>query len=151
MSARGEVSGCQDASVAVKVGGMYVGGRLRDCNMVCQELRDLVGPVDFDDYVVDLCFMTYTAGGLGSEHAAGSGIAPGMVGRKQRRFIVNIEVPPALADLSTYRSWMANALSEVAQIVRDYLPTKSKTYPAERLASEIDDLRTRWDAYREAL
>jgi len=72
-------------SMAVKVGGMYVGGRLRNDNMVCRELRDLSAPVDFDDYVVDLCFMTYTPGGLGSEYAAGVGVAPGMVGRKQRR------------------------------------------------------------------
>jgi hypothetical protein len=113
-------------------------------------LRDLVGPVDFADYVVDLRFMTYTAGGLGSEYAAGVGISPGMVGRKQRRFIVNLEVPPALPDLTAYRRWMAEALGNVADLVRDYLPTKFRTYPAERLASEVDDLRTRWDAFREA-
>jgi hypothetical protein len=129
---------------------MYVGGRSRDDNAVCQELRDLVGPVDFADYVVDLRFMTYTAGGLGSEYAAGVGISPGMVGRKQRRFIVNLEVPPALPDLTAYRRWMAEALGNVADLVRDYLPTKFRTYPAERLASEVDDLRTRWDAFREA-
>jgi len=80
MSRSSIASRCQDASVAVKVGGMYVGGRSRDDNAVCQELRDLVGPVDFDDYVVDLCFMTYTADGLGSEYATGVGISPGMVG-----------------------------------------------------------------------
>lgn len=126
---------------------MYVGGRSRDDNIVCQELRDLVGPVDLDDYVVDLCFMTYTAGGLGSEYAAGVGISPGMVGRKQRRFIVNLEVPPALADLAAYRRWMADALGDVADLVRGYLPTKSRAYPAERLASEVDDVRTRWGAF----
>ena len=137
--------------VAVKVGGMYVGGRLRNDNVVCRELRDLSGPVDFDDFVVDLCFTTYTPGGLGSEYAAGVGIRPGMVGRTQRRFIVKVEVPPALPDLTAYRSWMAEALDEVADIVRDHLPTKAKTYPAARLASGIGDLRARWDAYRESL
>jgi hypothetical protein len=137
--------------MAVKVGGMYVGGRMRDDNAVCAELRQLAGAVDVDDYVVDLCFMTYTVGGLGSDYAAGVGVSPGMVGRKQGRFIVNVEVPPALPDLHAYRTWMSRTLTEVAAIVRDYLPTKSKTYPAERLASELDDLRTRWDAYREAL
>jgi hypothetical protein len=137
--------------VAVKVGGMYVGGRSRDDNAVCQELRDLVGPVDFDDYVVDLCFMTYTAGGLGSEYAAEVGVSPGMVGRKQRRFIVNVEVPPTLPDRAAYRSWMAQTLREVAELVRAYLPTKSKTYPAARLASEVEDLNARWDVYRQAL
>lgn len=82
---------------------MYVGGRSRDDSAVCRELRELAGPVDFDDYVVDLCFMTYTTGGLGSEYAAGVGMSPGMVGRKQRRFIVNVEVPPALPDLTVPR------------------------------------------------
>ena len=129
---------------------MYVGGRSRDDNLVCHELRDLARPVDYNDFVVDLCFMTYTSGGLGSEYAAGVGISPGMVGRKQRRFIVNVEVPPDLPDLTAYRSWMAEALSEVAGLIRDYLPTKSRSYPAERLATEVDDLRARWDAYREA-
>jgi hypothetical protein len=130
---------------------MYVGGRTRNDNIVCRELRDLSGPVDFDDYVVDLCFMTYTEGGLGSEYAAGVGIAPGMVGRKQRRFIVNLEVPPGLLDLTAYRSWMSEALGEVADLVRGYLPGKAKAYPAARLASEIDDLHARWDTYRAAL
>ena len=130
---------------------MYVGGRSRDANVVCRELRDLVGPVDLEDYVVDLCFMTYTPDGLGSDYAAGVGISPGMVGRKQRRFIVNLEVPPALSDLCAYRRWMADALGDVADIVRSHLPTKSETYPAERLALEIDDLRSRWDAFRQAI
>lgn len=129
---------------------MYVGGRSRDANVVCRELRDLVGSVDYEDYVVDLCFMTYTEGGLGSDYAAGVGISPGMVGRKQRRFIVNLEVPPALPDLTAYRIWMDKALSDVADLVRNYLPTKSKTYPVARLASEVDDLRTRWNAMRGA-
>jgi len=42
---------------------------------------------------------------------------------------------------------MAEALSAVADLVRDYLPTTSRTYPAERLASEVDDLRTRWEPF----
>lgn len=151
MSRSSIASRCQDASVAVKVGGMYVGGRSRDDNAVCQELRDLVGPVDFDDYVVDLCFMTYTADGLGSEYATGVGISPGMVGRKQRRFIVNIEVPPALPDRTAYRRWMTQALGEVAELVRDYLPPKSKIYPSARLAAEVEDLNALWEVYRERL
>jgi hypothetical protein len=124
---------------------------MRDDNAVCRELRELSGPVDFDDYVVDLCFMTYTPGGLGSEYAAGVGISPAMVGRKQRRFIVHLEVPPTLPDLAAYRGWMTDALGEVADLVRQYLPTRARAYPAVRLASEIDDLQARWDSYRGAL
>lgn len=46
---------------------------------------------------------------------------------------------------------MAQTLREVADLVRDYLPAKSKTYPAARLASEVETLNARWDAYRETL
>ena len=34
---------------------------------------------------------------------------------------------------------------QAAAITRDYLPRKGKTYPAERLASELDSLRKRWE------
>lgn len=140
---------CKDLVVGVKVGGINVGGPLRNDNLVCAELRDLNGSVDFDDYVVDLCFMTYVPGGIGSEWAEGIGVSPGMVGRKQRRFIIKIEVPPTLTDLPAYRSWMADALAQAADLIRDYLPKKAKVYPAERLAAEVDDLRYRWGTFRD--
>lgn len=130
--------------MAIKVGGIYTGGRLRADNAACHLLRELNGPTDFDDYVVDLCFTTYTANGIGHQYAAGLGIRPGMVGRKQRRFIVDIEVPPGLPDANAYAVWMTSALAEVGRIVRTYLPTKSKEYPAERLAAEVEALRLIW-------
>ncbi|KGN35030.1 hypothetical protein N802_01760 [Knoellia sinensis KCTC 19936] len=131
----------------MKVGGIYVAGGYRLDNQVCGELRQISGAVDPSDYFVDLCFMTYTPGGVGSDYAAGTGIRPGMVGRKQKRFIVDVEVPPDLGDLDAYRAWMATALAEVAAIVRDHLPTKNKSYPSERLASEVDELRARWNVH----
>jgi len=131
--------------MSVEVGGIYVAGvSTRVANQVCQELGSVNGDVDFDDYVVDLCFMTYVEGGLGADYAAGVGIRPGMVGRTQRRFIINLEVPPGMADRQAYATWITQALTTAAEIVRDVLPRRSKKYPAERLAAEVLALRERW-------
>jgi hypothetical protein len=131
--------------VAVKVGGIYVAALgTRAANAACRELQAVNGKVDFADYVVDLCFMTYEQGGLGADYAEGVGIGPGMVGRKQRRFVVNLEVPPTLTDRPSCQAWIADALTQVAAIVNDYLPLKGKDYPADRLAAEVVELRDRW-------
>jgi hypothetical protein len=53
------------------------------------------------------------------------GPRPGMVGRSQRRFIVWIGVPPDLPDARADREWLVLVLAEVAELVRQYLPTKS--------------------------
>lgn len=136
---------CDDRVVSVVVGGVYVDrAATRTANEVCAELRAVNGIPDLADYHVDLCFLTYVEGGLGSDGVAGTGIRPGMVGRKQRRFIVYLEVPPSLPNRLAYGKWLASALGQAATIVRDYLPRKGKGYPAERLAAEIDDLRRRW-------
>ena len=49
-----------------------------------------------------------------------------MVGRKQRRFIVNVEVPPTLTDRATCQAWITDALGQAAAIVRGYLPLKGQ-------------------------
>jgi hypothetical protein len=67
-----------------------------------------------------------------------------MVGRKQRRFIVLLEVPPTLTDRTSCRAWITDALAQAAALVGDYLPRKGKNYPADRLASEVVELRERW-------
>jgi len=67
--------------VAVKVGGIYVSALgTRAANEACKELQAVNGRVDFADYVVDLCFMTYEQGGMGADYAEGVGIRPGMMG-----------------------------------------------------------------------
>lgn len=133
------------AVMSVKVGGIYVDrAETRVANEVCAELRRVSGEIDSTDYVVDLCFMTYLEGGMRSEDVAGTGIRPGTVGRRQRRFMVWIEVPPLLEDRKAYARWIAEALFEAAKIVSDYLPRKAKAYPAERLAEEVNALRNRW-------
>jgi hypothetical protein len=142
---------CDYDLVAVKVGGIYVSAfGTRAANEACKELRAVNGRVDFADYVVDLCFMTYEQGGLGADYAEGVGIGPGMVGRKQPRFIVILEVPPTLTDRTSCRAWITDALAQAAAIVRDYLPRKGKDYPADRLAAEVVELRERWVVHIES-
>ena len=134
--------------MAIKVGGIYASGMsTRTANEMCRELRAINGAVELSDYVVDLCFLTYVPGGLGSDYAAGTGIQPGAVGRKQRRFIINLEVPPTLTERATCAAWIGDALAQAARITRDYLPRKGKAYPADRLADEVDELRARWIAH----
>jgi hypothetical protein len=135
--------------MAITVGGIYVmTPATRLANDVCSRLDAVAGPwkEDDQDYLIDLAFLTYEADGLGAELAAGTGIRPGPVGRTQRRFIIWIEVPPKLADEATYNDWMTGCLSEAATIVRQHLPRKSKAYPAEDLALELDHLKDRWIA-----
>jgi len=131
--------------VSIKVAGIHVSGVTTGAaREALRELRELAGALDLADYVIDLCFLTYVKDGLGSEYAAGVGIRPGMVGRKQRRFIINLEVPPELTDRAGIDVWITAALEEAADITRAYLPRKSRQYPADRLAGEIDELRARW-------
>jgi SAM-dependent methyltransferase len=130
--------------MSIKVGGIiWAGSGLP--NEVHDELSRIADDVDFDDYYVDLCFLTYPASMTAPNYAAGVGIRPGMVGRTQRRFIINLEVPPSLEDRAAYRTWYAHALKLAAAITRDHLPRKGKSYPAGRLASELDTLRERWE------
>jgi len=134
--------------MAVKVGGIYWDrSATRQANAICQEVKSVNGSWDQTDYFVDLAFPTYVADGEGSDGVAGTGIRPGMIGRKQRRFIILIEVPPLLPDRAAHANWMTEALQQSAEIVRNYLPRKAKTYPADRLADEVQSLRDRWVEY----
>ncbi len=63
-----------------------------------------------------------------------------MVGRKQRRFIVKVALPPGLQDEASVARWLVPSLAEVAGLCRQYLPTKSREYPAEALAPEVEAL-----------
>lgn len=129
------------------IGGIYVDrAATRLANDVCSELREVNGTPDLTDHHVDLAFMTYIPGDIGSDWAEGTGVRAGMVGRKQRRFIIWIEVPPSLPNRDAYAEFVTDALTQAASIVREYLPRKGKTYPWERLAAEVDHLRGRWIA-----
>ena len=39
------------------------------------------------------------------------------------------------------RSWLVQVLPETERLVREYLPTKSKAYPADQLGDEVAALR----------
>jgi hypothetical protein len=62
--------------------------------------------------------------GLGTDYAAGVGIRPGVVRRTQKRFIIDLEVPPSLEDRTAYRRWYGQSLAEAVVIAREYLPRK---------------------------
>lgn len=91
-----------------------------------------------DDFVVDIAFRTWH--NL-REPEEPYGVTPGMVGRKQRRFIVWHSVPKGLETPAAVRGWLCDALIDTERVVREYLPTKSKAYPAEDLAHEVGQLR----------
>jgi hypothetical protein len=63
-----------------------------------------------------------------------------MVGRKQRRFIVEMAIPPGRGDEEAVLAWVVPALADVARLCREYLPKKSRQYPPESLAQEVEAL-----------
>jgi hypothetical protein len=90
-----------------------------------------------EDYVVDVAFRSWDP----RKVPEFTGVQAAMVGRKQRRFIVWHSVPQGLDTADAVRSWLVSQLPQTARLVREHLPTKSKAYPAEELATEIDQLR----------
>ena len=90
-----------------------------------------------EDYAVDIAFRSWDPRKVPDF----TGVQPGPVGRKQRRFIVWHSVPLGLETTDAVRAWLAGVLPETARLVREYLPTKSKAYPAEDLAIEVEQLR----------
>ncbi len=89
------------------------------------------------DYVVDIAFRSWDP----RDEPEFIGVRPGMVGRKQRRFIVWHSVPRGLDTVESVRAWLATALQETVRLVTEYLPARSKAYPAEQLADEVELLR----------
>ena len=89
------------------------------------------------DYVVDIAFHSWHL----NREPEFTGVHAAMVGRKQRRFIVWHSVPKGLDTAPAVRAWLASVLPETARLVREYLPRKSKAYPSDQLAAEIDALR----------
>lgn len=103
-----------------------------------RQIRALNGRSNDDDFVVDIAFRTWHNV---REPDEPYGVTPGMVGRKQRRFIVWHSVPKGLDTPPAVRAWLTEALVDTERLVRDYLPTKSKSYPSDDLANEVAQLR----------
>lgn len=105
---------------------------------VQREIRDFSGRADDDDYCVDLAMLTWHNF---REPEQPLGVTPGPVGRSQRRFIVWHSVPKGLETPEQVRAWLVEVLPETERLVREYLPMKSRAYPAARLAEEVVALR----------
>ncbi|MGA9224452.1 MAG: hypothetical protein WBZ57_25035 [Pseudomonas graminis] len=103
-----------------------------------KQVRDFAPRLSDEDYVVDIAFRSWHV----HREPEFSGVQADMVGRKQRRFVVWHSVPLGLDTAEAVRKWLVSVLPETARLVREYLPTKSKAYPAEQLATEVDALRT---------
>ena len=89
-----------------------------------------------DEYAVDLAFRSWDP----RKTPDFTGLRAGMVGRKQRRFIVWHSVPNGMETTEAVRSWLVSVLPETARLVREHLPAKPGAYPAEELAIEIEQL-----------
>ena len=105
---------------------------------VQREIRDFNGRMGVGDYCVDLAMLTWHNF---REPEQPVGVTPGPVGRTQRRFIVWHSVPQGLETPEQFRTWLVEVLPETERLVREYLPTKSKAYPAEQLGDEVVALR----------
>lgn len=105
---------------------------------VQQVIRTFAPRTSEDDYAVDIAFLTT---GTSFTPADEPGVSAGPVGRTQRRFIVWHTLPTGLDTPVAVRTWLVEHLPETERLVRDYLPTKSKRYPAQALADEIAGLR----------
>ena len=132
------------ACMAITTGGVLGehGSPGRALKAVMQQIPRFAPRRTDDEYVVDLGFFTWSEGlgppPPGSPDAPG--VSPWMVGRKQRRFIVKVALPPGLQDEASVARWLVPSLAEVAGLCRQYLPTKPREYPAEALAQEVEAL-----------
>lgn len=112
---------------------------------VMREIHAFAPRVNSDEYAVDIAFQT-----SGSAWAPDvpPGVTPGPVGRTQRRFIVWHTLPRGLDTADKVRAWLVGHLQETERLVREYLPTKSKKYPASELGDEIRRLREHFSQAR---
>ncbi len=125
--------------MAISTGGITEEwGEPKQCLLRLMRLVRDFAPGQDDDYVVDIAFLSWHNFREPEFH----GVRPDMVGRKQRRFVVWHSVPLGLATDADARRWLASVLPETARLCREHLPTKSRAYPAEELAREVEALAT---------
>ena len=101
-----------------------------------QEVRAFAPRQDDDDYVVDVAMRSWH----NFREPEFTGVQAATVGRTQRRFIVWHSVPQGLETPESVRSWLASVLPETARLGREHLPKKSRAYPAELLAVQVEGL-----------
>lgn len=128
--------------MAISTGGVLVEwGEPQHClQRLMTQIRQLAAASEnAEDYVVDLALHSWDPRRQPEFH----GVQPGPVGRTQRRFIVWHSVPSGLDADDRLRDWFTSVLPEAARLCREHLPTKSRAYPAEDLAQEVETLRER--------
>jgi hypothetical protein len=125
--------------MAISTGGIIEGwGAPADAlRKVMREVAQFRRPRSEDDYVIDIAFRLWDP----RREPQFTGVRPGMVGREQRRFIIWHSVPVGLNDVESVTAWLAAALPETARLIREHLPRRSKAYPSEELAAEVECLR----------
>jgi hypothetical protein len=114
------------------------GAPQRALNEVQREILAFNGRESDDAYCIDLAMLTWHNF---REPRQPPGVTPGPVGRSQRRFIVWHSVPQGLDTAAKVRGWLVEVLPETERLAREYLPTKSKAYPAAQLGDEVVALR----------
>ncbi|MCW2543226.1 MAG: hypothetical protein JWM40_778 [Frankiales bacterium] len=123
--------------MAISTGGITEEwGEPKQCLIRLMRLVRDFAPRHEDDYFVDIAFRSWH----NFREPEFLGVRPDMVGRKQRRFIVWHSVPQGLATDTDAQHWLASVLPETARLCREHLPTKSRAYPAEELAREVEAL-----------
>ena len=138
--------------MSISAGGVFGLGESAASNAaykaVMREISAFAPRQGEDDYVVDIGFWT---GDDAGPESPPFGVTPGPAGRTQHRFIVWHRLPRGLPDVDAVRSWFAENLGATEDLVRSYLPRKSKAYPAELLAAEIQALRVQLSGPRPML
>ncbi len=125
--------------MAISTGGITEEwGEPKQCLIRLMRLVRDFAPRQEDDYFVDIAFRSWH----NFRQPDFQGVRPDMVGRKQRRFVVWHSVPQGLATDADAQRWLASVLPETARLCREHLPTKSRAYPAEELAREVEALAT---------
>jgi hypothetical protein len=116
----------------------------RALQTVQREITEFNGRVSDDDYCVDLAMLTWHNF---RDPEQPPGVTPGPVGRTQRRFIIWHSVPKGLETPEQVRAWFVEVLPETERLVRQFLPRKSKAYPAQQLGDEVAALRDHLDSH----
>ena len=123
----------------ISTGGVLEeGGRPRDAlDRLMKLIWGYAGDRHEEDYFVDLAFRSWSPG----REPEFLGAKLGPVGRTQRRAIVWHGVPLGLGTDDELREWFCDTLGETVRLILEELPRKSRKYPAESLAGEVEALR----------
>jgi hypothetical protein len=129
----------QAIAMAIITGGIIEGwGAPKDAlQSVMRQIAHFRPRQGEGDYVIDIAFRLWDP----RKEPQFTGVRPGMIGRRQRRFIIWHSVPAGLDDAESVTAWLVTILPETARLVRERLPRRSGAYPSEQLAVEVERLR----------